>query len=85
MKCIMNNTTQEIKRMTNEVATSLVSAGKYSFVPKSKWKETRKTVAVVAVAEVLTPEQTQTREQRLARRAEKLKQSRDKKNAHKRK
>ena len=38
MKCIENNATHKIKRVTNELASDLVSSGDWNYVPKEIWK-----------------------------------------------
>ena len=38
MKCITNRTTHKIKRVTNELASDLVSSGDWNYVPKEIWK-----------------------------------------------
>ena len=41
MKCIKNNETGEIKRVSEENAVHQVSSGKWSFAPKQEWKKIR--------------------------------------------
>ena len=42
MKCVANVATHKIKRVTNELATNMVSSGGWTYVPKEVWKrETR--------------------------------------------
>ena len=41
MKCIRNNDTKEVKRVSNDNATYQVEKGKWSFCPKSEWKALR--------------------------------------------
>ena len=38
MKCIENNATHKIKRVTNELAINLVSSGDWNYVAKEIWK-----------------------------------------------
>ena len=38
MKCIKNDATHKIKRVTNELAIDLVSSGDWNYVPKAIWK-----------------------------------------------
>ena len=38
MKCIKNDATHKIKRVTNELAIDLVSSGDWNYVAKEIWK-----------------------------------------------
>lgn len=38
MKCVANVATHKIKRVTNELATNMVSSGDWTYVPKEVWK-----------------------------------------------
>ena len=38
MKCIENDATHKIKRVTNELAIDLVSSGDWNYVSKEIWK-----------------------------------------------
>lgn len=81
MKCIRNNSTLEIKRVSEENATYQVSTGKFSFAKKQDWKAQRAPVVcpLLVVSAVLDPVQ----EREIVRRAEAKKQRMAKKNGHK--
>ena len=85
MKCIKNITTNEIKRVSNEIATASVESGKFSFIPKKDWKETRKPVVVVEAATTVSVEDHAAKVAKQARKAETKARSLAKKNAHKNK
>ena len=38
MKCVENITNHNIQRVTNELASDLVSSGDWTYIPKHKWK-----------------------------------------------
>ena len=84
MKCIKNITTNEIKRVSDEIATSQVESGKFSFCGKSEWKKDRKPVPASLVAEVtVSAEDHAAKVARNARKAETKARSQAKKNGHK--
>lgn len=57
MKCVKNNTTNEIKRVSDTHAEELVNKG-WAYIPKKEWKETVRKVAAAPDALTLsdTPE-----------------------------
>lgn len=77
MKTLKNLATNEVKRVKDETAIVYVDSGKFIYIPKNEWKES-KAPAVVAVAEK-TPEQ----EREIQRKADNKKHRDMKKNAHK--
>lgn len=50
MKCI-KSITGEIKRVSNDQASRLVSTGSYSYCPKAEWKLVRPSTTVVKPVE----------------------------------
>ena len=85
MKTIKNLSTNEVKRVKDEVALIQVSSSKFSYAPKSEWKMVRTPIQVNAAINtamlVPTPEQ----ERAIQQKADNKKHRNLKKNSHKEK
>ena len=73
MKCVKNLNTDEIKRVTEDRASSMVNLGTWKYVPKSEWKAVR--VLPPVVVPEAAPKESQ--EQKKARQFTKKKAYRD--------
>ena len=73
MKCVMNNLTLEVKRVSDENAERLVAKNDYKYCPKSEWKALR-------VAPVVAIVHTEDQLREIARKADKRKDGQAKKN-----
>lgn len=73
MKTIRNNITAEVKRVSEEMATSRVSTGRWSFCPKGDWKALRTDTEDVKVP-------TLDQQLKISRRADKKKDRNAKRN-----